>query len=143
MDQAATRVGHAGVETVLPRRKDLDDGAVQSTLTLGSECDHRRPRRLGRCARLLRMDGDEEIQAARARLPFEVSRLHTVSGLRRWPAAAGSARRKSQWQDTAGDLRALNQGRGRVLQFTRALTGANRYRRSNTFRSAAPFAVLS
>ena len=63
-------------------------------------------------ARFLRVDGDEEVQASRARLPLEVSRLHVVSGLRRWPAASGSARRKSGWKNLAGDLRAFDQGCG-------------------------------
>src|SRR5690242_3631625 len=101
MDQAAARVGHAGVETVLPRRKDLDDRAVQSTLALRSTRDRRGSRRLGGGARLLRLDGDEEVQAARARLSLEVSWLHFVSGLRRRTPAPGSARCESQRQDAA------------------------------------------
>jgi excinuclease ABC subunit A len=101
MDQAAARVGAAGAETVLSLRKDLDDGAVQSALALRAERNYRRTRRLGGRARLLRLDGNEEVQAARARLFVEVSWLHVVSGLRRRQAASGSTRRKSQRQNTA------------------------------------------
>src|SRR5689334_10313570 len=103
-------MGNAGVETVLSLGKDLDDDAVQSTPALRSAGDHRRPRRLGRSARLLRLDGDEEVQTPCARLSLEVSRLHVVSGLRRRTSAPGSARRESQRQDAAGDLLALDQG---------------------------------
>ncbi len=81
--------------------KDLDDRAVQSAFALGSAGDHRRTRRLRRRARILRLDGDEEIQTARARLSFEVSRLHVVSRLQWRTPAPGSARRESRRTDAA------------------------------------------
>ena len=56
-------------------------------------------RRLGRRAWLLRLDGNQEIQAARSRLSLEVSRLHVVSGLQRRAAAAGSARCEGRWRN--------------------------------------------
>ena len=79
LDQAATRVGHGRTETVLPCGKDFDDRAFQSTSARRSAGDHRRSRRLEWSARFLRMDGNEEVQASRSCLSFEVSRLHVVS----------------------------------------------------------------
>ncbi len=93
VDEAAVRLGAHGAATLLQAGEDSLGRALSGIDEAAAARHHRRQERLERRARLLRVAGDEEVQAPRPRLSLQVPRLHALPRLRRRAASTGGARR--------------------------------------------------
>src|SRR4029453_2764047 len=90
VDKTSARMGNDGAKAVLSIGKDSDERSVYSALACRPGSDYRGSRRIEWSAWVLRVDGDKEVQAARASVSIQVPRLHFVSRLRWRTAATGS-----------------------------------------------------
>ena len=78
MDQAAARVGHDELKQFC-RSEKIPMTVPFNQLSRSEQHAIIEGEATGRRARFLRLAGNKEVQASRARLSFEVSRLHVVS----------------------------------------------------------------
>ena len=104
VDETAVRLGAHGAAPLLPLRRHPRQRPFRVALQTAAARRRRRQRQLGRRQGLLRVAGDEEVQAARPRLPRQVPRLHALPRLRRRPTASGGARRSRRRPDAARGL---------------------------------------